>query len=137
MTTEYTEIFKLLSHFVIMCTVTLTHYLDWFYYGTASKLFSVPIWEHNQGNPTDWPLVSLRFLQKIMLKALAGVGQWIEHRPVNQRVACSIPVRAHAWVEGPVPSSGGCERQPDIDVFLPLSPSLPFSLKINKILKKN
>ena len=32
-------------------------------------------------------------LESIMLNksGLAGVAQWIEHWPVNQRVACSIP----------------------------------------------
>ena len=43
-----------------------------------------------------------------------------------------FPVRAHAWVAGQVPSDGAHERQPHIDVSLPLSPSFPFSLKINK-----
>ena len=61
-------------------------------------------------------------------KALDGVAQWIEHRPANERVA------------GLTPSQGTClgcelgqvfnrehERQPHIDVFLPLSlpPFLP------------
>ena len=31
-----------------------------------------------------------------------------------------FPVRAHAWVTSQVPSRGGCERQPHIDVSLPL-----------------
>ena len=50
--------------------------------------------------------------------------------------------RAHAWVTGSVPGPGACKRQL-IDVSLShrcfspfLSPSLPPSLKINKILKK-
>ena len=42
-----------------------------------------------------------------------------------------FPVRAHAWVAGQV-SSRGRERHPHIDVSLPLSPSLPLFLKINK-----
>ena len=37
---------------------------------------------------------------------LAGVAQWIECQPVNQEIAGSIPVRAHAWVVGQVPSWG-------------------------------
>ena len=48
--------------------------------------------------------------------------------------AVRFPDGAHAWV-GQVPSGGrGCERQPHIDVSLPLSPFL--SLKINKFFKK-
>ena len=42
-------------------------------------------------------------------KTLAGVAQWIEHQPENQKVAGLIPVRAHAWVVGQV-SSGGRAR---------------------------
>ena len=38
--------------------------------------------------------------------ALAAVAQWIECRPVNQKVADWIPVRAHAWVAVQVPSWG-------------------------------
>ena len=41
-------------------------------------------------------------------------------------------VGAHAWVVGQVPSRG-CERgNHTFDVSLPLSPSLPLSLKISK-----
>ena len=40
--------------------------------------------------------------------ALAGVVQWIECRPTNQKVTSSIPgqVRAHAWVLGQAPGWG-------------------------------
>ena len=58
--------------------------------------------------------------------ALAGVAQWIEHQPANQRVTGSIPSWTHAWVVGvQEATTHGC--------FSPsLSPSHPFSLKINK-----
>ena len=62
--------------------------------------------------------------------ALAGVAQWIELWPVNQRVAGSIPVRAHACVAGKVPSGSVRKRQPHVDVSLPLS--LPTPLSKNK-----
>ena len=42
---------------------------------------------------------------------------------------------AHAWVVGQVPS-GGCTRDNHTLVFLSLSSSLPLSLKINKLKKK-
>ena len=35
--------------------------------------------------------VSLFTHDKELISALAGVAQWIEHWPVNQRVASSIP----------------------------------------------
>ena len=41
-----------------------------------------------------------------------------------------FPVRAHDWVVGQGPSGGMHERQPHIDVSLPLS--LPFPLSKNK-----
>ena len=66
------------------------------------------------------------------ITVLAGVAQWIEHRPVNQRVAGSIPSLGRMpglWARSPV---GAHKRQPHIDVSLPLLlPSFP-SLKINK-----
>ena len=45
------------------------------------------------------------FLKSIS-PALAGVAQGIESQPANQRVAGSIPGRAHAWVVGWVPGWG-------------------------------
>ena len=65
--------------------------------------------------------VSERMVQRTVL-ALAGVAQWIECQPVNQS-------RAHAWVVGRVPSRGALEKQPHIDVSLPLFlPPSPNSL---------
>ena len=64
--------------------------------------------------------------------ALAGVAQWIEHQPVNQRVTGSIPSQGTCLGCGPGLRYGACERQPHSDVSLSLSPSLPLSLKINK-----
>ena len=65
-----------------------------------------------------------------LLSALAGVAQWIEHRPANQRVVSSIPSQG-TWMDfGPGPQWVACERQPHIDVSLPLS--LPSPLFKNK-----
>ena len=64
--------------------------------------------------------------------ALAAVAQWIECRPVNQRVTGLIPVRAHAWVAGQVPS-WRCMRGNHTLMGLALSFSIsPLSLKIHK-----
>ena len=64
---------------------------------------------------------------------LAGVAQWIEHWPANQKVTGSIPGQDTYLDGGPGPWLGECKRQPHINVSLPLfSPSLPLSLKINK-----
>ena len=63
--------------------------------------------------------------------AMAGVAQCIEYQPVNQRIADSIPVRAHAWVAGQVPRrelAGGNHTL----MFLFLVPFTSL-LKINKI----
>ena len=61
--------------------------------------------------------------------ALAGMAQWIERWPANQRVTGSIPSQGTCVGCRPGPQ---CEGQPHIDVSLSLSPSLPLSLKINK-----
>ena len=39
--------------------------------------------------------------QKPLIIALAGVTQWFECQPVNQRSPVRIPVRAHDWVVSP------------------------------------
>ena len=64
--------------------------------------------------------------------ALAGVAQWIEHGLVNLRVAGLIPSQGTCLGCRPGPQWGMHESQPHIDVSLFLSPSLPFSLKMNK-----
>ena len=57
---------------------------------------------------------------KIKLKALGGVAQWIERRPVNQSVTGSIPIQDTCLGCRPGPQVGAHERQPHIDVHLPL-----------------
>ena len=61
-----------------------------------------------------------------MTSALAGVAQWIECQPANQRVTGSIPSQGTRLGCGPGPQLGAHDRQPHIDVSLPLF--LPFSL---------
>ena len=51
---------------------------------------------------------------------LAGVAQWIECRPVNQRVDGSIPSQGTCLGCRPGPELGLCEGQPHIDVSIPL-----------------
>ena len=73
--------------------------------------------------------------------ALADVAQWIECRPANQRVTGLNPSQGTCLGCRPGPQQGVCERQPHIDVSLPLF-LLPFpslqsiNQSINKILKK-
>ena len=69
--------------------------------------------------------------------ALAGVAQWIESGPANQRVASSIPRQDTCLGCRPDPQLGVCKGQPHIDVSLPLSPSLPLFLKKIKCFKKS
>ena len=52
--------------------------------------------------------------------ALAGVAQWIEGWPVNQKVSSLIPSQGKCLGYGPGPQLGACERQRCIDVSLPL-----------------
>ena len=62
---------------------------------------------------------------KDMMLSLAGVAQWIEWGLANQRVIGSIPSQGTCLGCGPDPQKGACERQPHIDVSLPLC-LLPF-----------
>ena len=50
--------------------------------------------------------------------ALAGVAQWIEHQPMKQRVAGSIPSTGTCLYCSPGPHEGVCKRQPHIHVSL-------------------
>ena len=58
------------------------------------------------------------------VKIMAGVAQWIECQPVNQIVAGSIPSQGTCRGCRPGPQLGALEKQPHIDVSLPLF--LPF-----------
>ena len=64
--------------------------------------------------------------------ALAGVAQWIEHQTVNERVTSLSPSQGPCLGCGPGLQLGALERQPHIDVSLPLFLPLFPSLKINK-----
>ena len=85
------------------------------------------------------PIVKmLKIIRIVTITALAGVTQWIERQPLDQKVAGSVPGQGMCLGCGPGLQLGMCERQP-IDVSLAhrcfspsLSPSLPCSLKINK-----
>ena len=55
---------------------------------------------------------------KAYRSALAGVAQWIEHWPANQRVTGSIPSQGTCLGCGPGPLCGVHEKQPHIDVSL-------------------
>ena len=69
-------------------------------------------------------------------KALAGVAQWTEHQPANQRVTGWIPsLQAGAWVVGQVPSRGRVRGNHAL-MFLSLSFSLPSPLSKTKNLYK-
>ena len=72
-------------------------------------------------------------IKKAKNRALAGVAQWIECQPTNQRVTGSIPSLGHMLgVRAMSPAGGAHERQPHIEVSLPLFlPPFP-SLEINK-----
>ena len=70
--------------------------------------------------------------------ALTSVTQLVERHPTRQKVSSLIPGQGtYAWVNGSV-LAGACARGSQwmflshTNVSLPLSPSLPLSLKINK-----
>ena len=59
--------------------------------------------------------------------ALAGVAKWTECPQANQWVASLIPSQGTFLGCKPGPQEGAHERQPHIDVSLPVSLSLPLS----------
>ena len=67
-----------------------------------------------------WAVGQSQHYNKRLCISLASVAQWIESQPVKQRVACSIPSQGTCLGCGPGPQWGACERQPHIDVSLPL-----------------
>ena len=73
-----------------------------------------------------------RYLTCIKVKnaALAGVAQWFECWTLKERVASSIPSQSTSLGCSPGPQQGEHDRQPHIDVSLPLS--LPSPLSKNK-----
>ena len=64
--------------------------------------------------------LELGHVKKKIVGALAGVAQWIEHRPANQRVTISIPSQGTCLGCGPGSQLGAYKRQPHMDVSLPL-----------------
>ena len=64
-------------------------------------------------------------IPRIEPKDLAGVAQWIERWPENQRVAGSIPSQGTCLGCRPGPQWGSHKSQPHIVVSLPLF-LLPF-----------
>ena len=75
---------------------------------------------------------SMEVLQKTKDGALAGVAQWLSAGLRIKGLPAQFPVRAHTSLGcGPGPQWGACERQPPIDVSLPLF-FLPFPSLKNK-----
>ena len=80
------------------------------------------------------PIFFLSFLfifLRFLFLALAGVAQWIECWPANQRSLVQFPVRAHAWVVGQVPRRGHMRGNHTL-MFLSLSFFLLSPLSKNK-----
>ena len=64
--------------------------------------------------------LSSSFISKSSSSTLAGVAQWIEHWPANQRVTSWIPSQGTCLGCGLGPQWGVLEKQPHIDISLPL-----------------
>ena len=92
----------------------------------------VPTWGSARVNHTLMFLYLSFSLPSPFSKKKKSPG-WIECRLWTKGSLVGFPVRAHAWVVGQVPNRG--QRGNHTLVFPSLSPSLPLSLKINKIFK--
>ena len=68
-------------------------------------------------SPSKWVKT---VLHRKSFQALAGVAQWIEHRPANQGVSSSMPSQGTCLGCRPCLQWQVCVRQPYIDVSLPL-----------------
>ena len=92
----------------------------WMPLGSQAGLRAGPQALGLQRRCTHWCLV-IRHSKgqcKIHWLALAGVAQWIEHGPANQKVTGSIPSQGTCLCCGPGPQFGECKRQPHTDVSL-------------------
>ena len=76
----------------------------------------------------------LGFALEYSRSALAGVAQWIECRPANQRVASSIPSQRTCLGCGPGPPwpGGGGSARGNHTIDASLSFFIPFPLSKNK-----
>ena len=82
-------------------------------YNNAGKVCTSKIFPEN----TSSEMMRKEGRVKVWAASLAGVAQWIERRPVSQKVTGSIPSQATCLGCGPGPQLGAYKRQP-IDVFL-------------------
>ena len=99
---------------------------------TSKAHISIPNLLPNEGLNESSCTATSPAWKELQDSALAGMAQWIERWPVNQRVTGSIPSQGPRLGCGPGPWLGICERQPHTDVSLPLClPPFP-SLKRNK-----
>ena len=84
-----------------------------------------------------WRRKKAALASKKILLALAGVASGFGASLQTERSPVQFLARAHAWVAGQVLSWGhvrgnGWMYLSHIDVSLPLTPSSPLSLKVNK-----
>ena len=96
-------------------------------------LFAQPAWWpspvhsiNSYAVPGAWLGTRVKEASKTGHLTLAGVAQWTECQPANHRVAGSIPSQGTCLGCRPGPQYGVHERQPYIDVSLPLF-APPFS----------
>ena len=74
-----------------------------------------------QGKITEWGLEQTQTLLITMGSvALTSVAQPVGHHLTKQKVTSSIPSQDTCLGYGPGAQLGACERQPHIDIFLPL-----------------
>ena len=92
-------------------------------------------WGGHPGVP-EWAQCRHRVFIKRRQRALTGVVQWVGHHPEKQKVAGLIPDQGTCLGSVPDLRLGHVQEGTDQCFSLSLSPSLPFSLKINKILKE-
>ena len=90
--------------------------------GRILEAIIIYVWREEERSGEDKIKISQYNLKNIFTFALSCVAQWIECRPVNQRVMMGlIPSQGTCLGCRPGPHWVAHESQPHIDVFLPLS----------------
>ena len=141
LTTFVRQVTKVCVRQVIL-VVLLINYCIIFHTNNCKRTFAPPCMqnmkrERHQNDTLKKTQKDMRHISKQNKTALAGGAQWPERRPVNRRVTCSFPLGAQAWAAGQASSRGRVRGNHTLMFLSSLSPSIPFSLKINKIFKKS
>ena len=117
-------ILKILD-FTVQCPQSRNRRLRWKGGTQDSEGLARHVWKERCFKPIFTSVAFLKYFLKMKTFALAGVAQWIECWPVNQRATGLIPSQGTCLGCGPGPLSRAHVRSNHMLIFLSLSFSLP------------